>query len=83
MKKIFALIGGVAALAGVGFAYYRYGLSDSDRQALGDMAGAARNLFDEVRSAVEPSSAQEARSSEAERVANREDTRSQWEELGY
>lgn len=83
MKRFIALLGGAVALAGGGYAFWRYGLSDRDRKAISDTVDAARGLVEEVRSMVEPIGVQTAHSSEAERVANREDTRRQWEELGY
>lgn len=83
MKRLVALVGGAAAVVGAGYVFYQYGLSDQDRQSLHDMADAARSLFEEARSLIEPVAAQTERSSEAERIANREDTRRQWEELGY
>lgn len=83
MRKATAVVAGMAALLGGGFAFYRFGLSDEDRRSISDMVAAARNLFDEARSMVEPAAAQTARSAEAEHIANREDTRRQWAELGY
>lgn len=83
MNRFFAFVGGAAALAGTGYVVYRFGLSETDRQAIRNTANSARGLVEQVRTMVEPMAAQTEHSSEAERVANREDTRRQWEELGY
>lgn len=83
MKRLTVTLGALLALGGAGYAYYRLGLSESDRQAIGNMVSSARDLIDEAKAMVEPLSVQTAHSSDAERAANREDTRRQWEELGY
>lgn len=72
-----------AAMAGGAYGFYRYGMSDEDREKLGRMVDSARALAQEIVSRVGPLLEQVGRDTEYSDMTNREDTRRQWTELGY
>ena len=72
---------GVVVVVGSGF-FYKYVLSESDREAVRGAMESAKGLYEEIAARVEPQAPRPG-----EQVVddhhNQEDTQMQWEALGY
>lgn len=76
---------GLAVIAGAatgGYLYYRYGLTNEDREKVKSTVSAARNVIEQIAAQVGPL-VESVRQQPAQSTENRESTARQWTELGY
>lgn len=82
MKRALSIVILITAAFGGGFVYYRYGLSDQDRQSISQTVESAKGLLQEVELRVKPVLSQIRDGSGSIDEGNRDSTRRQWDELG-
>lgn len=83
MRKVISVFAIAVVAAGGGYAFWRYGFSDQDRESAMGMVSSLRSLIGEIRTRVEPLVEQIQGSEEHTDDANRRSTQQQWTELGF